>query len=245
MIRRTIMAVAALWLAGGPVHAQAPLEEPAAAETPAKGPAPKRNEPRAAKAPPKGGTKPRPSTPMAIQPDVPPPNLTVLCEGKPARYAAGSGAAIWVLRSGAATVENPLRPLTPDVTRVLEVIVGDRRATAFGPDLSGLRRGGVPAALGATLGAQIRWDEALTLLPDTLVIVSEAGETLARIPFRECSEAPAVKPDPVKPAPKAGARPEAKAAPKPRRPAASAEPTAPKGLNIPQGAISAPPEGRP
>ncbi|WP_244472343.1 hypothetical protein [Methylobacterium sp. Leaf108] len=175
-----------------------------------------------------------PATPMAAQPmpePAAPPNLTVLCEGKSARYTADTGAAVWVTRSGVVSVDNPLRPLTPDTTRVLQVVVGDRAATAYGPDLAALRRGGTPASLEARLGAAIRWDEVLPLLPDAFVVVSEAGETVARLPFKDCAEAPAVKADPVT------AKPASKSPPKPRRAKPEGEATAPKGLQIPQGAI--------
>ena len=145
------------------------------------------------------------------------------------------------MRSGLVSAENALRPLTPETTRVLQVVVGDRGATAYGPDLAALRRGGSPKALEATLGGAIRWDEVLTLLPDTLNVVSEANEALARLPFKECSEAPAVKPEPVKAKPKPDAKPQAK----PRKPAGPEGETAernaaskvPKGLSLPQGAL--------
>lgn len=222
-------------LAPWPAGAQAPEgDPPLTAEPVPKKPATKSTMPR--KPPAKAVA---PVTPMAAPPVLPPPppNLTVLCEDNPARYAAEDGVPIWVLRSGHAAVENPLRPLTPETTRVLQVVVGNRAATAYGPDLAGLRRGGTPAALEAILGTAIRWDDALTLLPDTLVIVSEANEPLARLPFRECSAAPAVKAEPVKP----------KVKPKPRRPTpaggeadarkAPSDKTLPRGLVLPQGAI--------
>ena len=258
---RSTMAAAlaslAVMLGPWPAGAQAPEGDPPAAAAPApnkpasakpvtKKPAPEKPMPR--KPPAKAAG---PATPMAATPVLLPPNLTVLCEGQPARYAAETGVPIWVLRSGLAAVENPLRPLTPETTRVLQVVVGDRGATAYGPDLAGLRRGGTPAALQASLGAAIRWDDALTLLPDTLVIVSEANETLARLPFRECSAAPAVKAEPAKPKPQAkprrptpaeGETAERKARPDKTLPGNTLPSNAlPKGLVLPQGAIPANP----
>lgn len=222
----------------GPAGAQLAEGGPALAGETA--PAPRRKRPpRPAKAAKPGhdasAEVPAPVLPAAgpVEPP-PPPNLTTLCEGgSAARYAAEAGVAIWVTRSGAIAVENPLRPLTPETTRVLQVVLGDRAATAYGPDLAALRRGGTPAALAANLGGEIRWDAVLTLLPDTLTIVSEAGQTLARLPFRGCGEAPAVK------------APAAKAVPKPRKPprpgGEAAQPQMPKGLTLPQGAIPSTP----
>lgn len=241
MMRRTMSAaMAALLMTAAAATAQVSDVEVGAAAEPSPKKPPPRRPPPAAKA-----AQPRTANPggMAAAPvakSLPPPNLTVLCEGKPARYAAETGVSIWVIRSGLVSAENPLRPLTPETTRVLQVVVGDRGATTYGPDLAALRRGGTPKALEATLGGAIRWDEVLTLLPDTLNLVSEANEALARLPFKECSEAPAVKPEPVRAKPKPDAKPQAK----PRKPAGSdgetagnAAPKAPKGLSLPQGAL--------
>lgn len=234
MIRRTMSAaMVALLVTSAAATAQVP-EDPAAAPVPKK-PAPRR-EPPSAKA-----AKPRIESLAAgpVSKAFPPPNLTVLCEGKPARYAGVTGVSIWVTRSGLVLAENPLRPLTPETTRVLQVVVGDRGATAYGPDLAGLRRGGTPKALEATLGGAIRWDDVLTLLPDTLNVVSEANEVLARLPFKDCSEAPAVKPEPVRPQPgtKAQAKPRKPTRPEGESAGGNAAQKAPKGLSIPQGAI--------
>lgn len=239
-MRRTMSAaIVALLATMTAATAQVPEGEAGAvAEPVTKKPAPRRAPPAAKAAKPRTAT-PGMAAPMATA--FPPPNLTVLCEGKPARYAAETGVSIWVMRSGLVSAENPLRPLTPETTRVLQVVVGDRGATAYGPDLAALRRGGSPKALEGTLGGAIRWDEVLTLLPDTLNVVSEANESLARLPFKECSEAPAVKPEPVRAKPKPDTKPQAK----PRKPAGPGGETAernaaakvPKGLSLPQGAL--------
>ncbi|MCC0807134.1 hypothetical protein FPV16_12985 [Methylobacterium sp. W2] len=169
------------------------------------------------------------------------PELIVVCDNGQGAFYEGQGTvSLWVTRSGAITVDNPLRPLTPETTRVLQVVIGNKAATAFGPDLLALRRGGSPAALEATTGGPVRWDAQLTVLPDFLNIVSEAGEGLARLDYRRCGDAPEVK---VAPVAKAKPKPVAKA---PRPPKASTaegagrgEAAAPRGLQLPQGAIPA------
>ncbi|WP_375457348.1 hypothetical protein [uncultured Methylobacterium sp.] len=172
-------------------------------------------------------------------------NLAALqpCGARAARYEGEKGFGIFVTRIGRVRVDNPLRPLTPEVTQVLQVVIGARPATAYGPDLTTLRRGGAPGALEAQLGAPIRWEAALPDLPDPLAIVAEDGAPLATLAFRACTEAPAVKAPPVaarrdgkgdgkrnaegdgKPPPRKGAR-------------ATAAPKAPPGFQVPQGAIA-------
>jgi hypothetical protein len=125
-------------------------------------------------------------------------------------------------------VENPLRPLTPETTRVLQVVIGAKAATAYGPDLFALRRGGSPGSLEALLGGPIRWDPVSTALPDTLNIVSEAGQPLAQLAFQSCGEAPAVKAAPV------AAKDKPK---KDKSQQGPSRPKAPPGLSLPQGAI--------
>jgi hypothetical protein len=161
------------------------------------------------------------------------------CGAQAARYEGDKGFALWVTRKGRAEIENPLRPLTPEVTEILQVTIAGKAATAYGPDLRALRRGPAPGALEAQVGAPIRWEAALTALPDPITIVSEAGELLARLGFRECTEAP-----PVKAAPEAKAKTandkDAKAGRRAGKPAAKAEraaPKAPPGFSLPQGAI--------
>lgn len=224
--------------------AAAPLGE---AEAPAPKPKPR----------PKPKPKPKPVAKPAETPDAPPatalptpaanlapvklPELIVVCDNGQGAFYEGQGAvSLWVTRSGTITVDNPLRPLTPEATRVLQVVIGNKAATAFGPDLLALRRGGSPAALEATIGGPVRWDEQLTVLPDFLNIVSEAGEVLARLDYRRCGDAPEVKAAPVA---KVKPKPVAKS---PRPPKASAaegagrgEGAAPRGLQLPQGAIPA------
>lgn len=189
---------------------------------------------------------------------------SVACEkGEAVRYEASGGAGkapggpidLWVTRSGLITIDNPLRPLTPDTTRVLQVVIGAKVATAYGPDLQSLRRGAGPAVLEGVIGGAIRWDASLIALPDPLAILSDSGDVLAAFTFRACGTAPAAKtlaaPKPRRTAPPpdaAGLAPEpakgrdtARDTPKDVRPARRAEPrpeAAPRpAAPMPQGAI--------
>lgn len=220
---------------------------------------------------------PSPSTP-AVAPQPLPPAQTlaaappVACgPGEAVRYEAsprtgaspakGPGAAgspasleLWVTRTGSIAIDNPLRPLTPDVTRVLQVVIGGKVATAYGPDLLSLRRGAGPAVLEGVIGGSIRWDAALASLPDALPILSDSGEVLAEFTFRACGTAPAARtlaaPKPRRTAPPvdaAGLEPETgkeagKDAKERSRPTRRAEPRPdaaprPAAVPMPQGAI--------
>ena len=140
----------------------------------------------------------------------------VVCEPDQAvRYQGARNVDLWVTRSGTITIDNPLRPLTPDVTRVLQVVVAGKVATAYGPDLLSLRRGGSPATLEGTIGGKIHWDASLPPLPDSLPINAETGEPLAELRFRECTAPPSGK---LLPPPKAR-----RMAPTPEAVAAEAE----------------------
>ncbi len=116
-------------------------------------------------------------------------------------FAGGKGFRLWVTRQGTMTWNNPLRPLSPESLQVLQVVIRNKLATAYGPDLSGLRRGPSPAALEAQNGAPIRWSEAMEGLPPTLRILSEDdGQVLAELAFKACGDPPKVavpKPPPV------------------------------------------------
>ncbi|WP_018259744.1 hypothetical protein [Methylobacterium sp. WSM2598] len=119
----------------------------------------------------------------------------VSCGNEAASYAGGKGVSLWVTRRGTLTRENPLRPLTPDLLQVLEVVIRGKAATAYGPDLDNLRRGGAPASLEAQSGpgAAIRWGAGLDGLPKTLRILQDDGAgVVAALPFRACGEAPKV-----------------------------------------------------
>lgn len=175
------------------------------------------------------------------------PALAPSCEGQAARYENGKGFSLFAIRAGEVRVNNPLRPLTPDFTHVLEVIVGGKRATAYGPDFASLRRGGAPGTKQTSLlGAPIQWAPSLPPLPDSLGIVAEDGTALATLAFRACEPPPALAPEPV---PKT-----AKKAPSPARnsdrskaakPATASEAKAqskppaktPQGFTMPSGAI--------
>ncbi|MCJ2014016.1 hypothetical protein [Methylobacterium sp. J-076] len=164
------------------------------------------------------------------------------CGALAARYENGKGFTLSVIRAGEVRIVNPLRPLTPEVTQVLEVVIGDKRATAYGPDFTSLRRGGPPGAIQASLGAPITWEAALPPLPDSLGIVADDGAPLAELTFRTCETRPAVAPEPVPQAARKGGKargaaatgdgtaPAAKARPKPAA-------KTPGGFSMPQGAI--------
>lgn len=189
-------------------------------------------ETKPAAAPPPALTSPTPAA-LAPPPAVPsePPSA---CGSRAALFEGERGFSAHVTRLGRVSVENPLRPLTPEVTRVLQLTIGGKVATAYGPDLTALRRGGSPAVLEGQLGGGIRWEPELPLLPETLTIVSETGEPLARLGFRACTEAPAVKP-----VPQARAKDQAKERKAGARRAGEAPaPKTPPGFHLPQGAIS-------
>lgn len=181
----------------------------------------------------------------AAPPSATPTTVTgppVACDpGQSVLYDGPNEFSVWVTRTGAVTIDNPLRPLTPDVTRVVQLVIGDKIASAYGRDLSSLRRGASPAALESLLGGPIRWDAHLGTLPDSFEIVTDANAPLAQMRFKECGTAPAAKALPV---------PVAKKEKKPKAPrkepaSAAAVATAPAGrtaapprqFNIPQGAI--------
>ena len=227
-----------------------PAEAPPAGSPPSTSPTP------AALPSPSASPAPSPAPPPAATRFAAPP---VVCEPDQAvRYDGAKAMDLWVTRSGAITLDNPLRPLTPDVTRVLQVVVGGKVATAYGPDLLSLRRGGSPATLEGTIGGKIQWDASLVALPDSLPINAETGEPLAELRFRECGTAPSAKllppPKARRTAPTAEAlaaeaekaeKAAAKAKAKPARPKSASQPPAattgdlPRhpGLQLPQGAI--------
>ncbi|WP_430911390.1 hypothetical protein [Methylobacterium sp. sgz302541] len=189
-------------------------------------------ETKPAAAPPPALPSPTPAA-LAPPPAVPsePPSA---CGSRAALFEGERGFSAHVTRLGRVSVENPLRPLTPEVTRVLQLTIGGKVATAYGPDLTALRRGGSPAVLEGQLGGGIRWEPELPLLPETLTIVSETGEPLARLGFRACTDAPAVKP-----VPEARAKDQAKERKAGARRAGEAPaPKTPPGFHLPQGAIS-------
>jgi hypothetical protein len=191
------------------------LAAPAALSAPAAQPSA-----QAAPAPPEPAPEPTP----AAAPPVEQP-----CGARAARYEGGKGFAMVVTRSGQVRTTNPLRPLTPEVNEVLQVVIAGKVATAYGPDFSTLRRGTAPATIEAMLGGPIHWQPALPTLPDPIAIVTEEGATLAQLAFRACEDPPAVKATP-KPQAKKKA-PAKRAAPKPAE-------KAPPGFAVPQGAIA-------
>jgi hypothetical protein len=167
-------------------------------------------------------------------------SLAVACEAQAARYEGGKGFSALVIRAGEVKIDNPLRPLTPDLTHVLEVVIGGKRASAYGPDYASLRRGGPPGAMQASLGAPIRWEPALPALPDSLGIVADDGTVLATLAFRACEPQPAIAPEPVPKVAKSPAKGTGKAA-KAAKAGSKAAPKAaektPGGFTMPSGAI--------
>ncbi len=173
-MRTFLLALLAAGLAAAPAQAQVAPPAPAA---PAPVPAP----------------APEPALPT------PAADLAVLqpCGARAARFEGAKGFDVVVTRIGRASIANPLRPLTPETSQVLQVVIAAKPATAYGPDLTALRRGPAPAALETQLGAPIRWENGLPDLPDPLPIVAEDGTPLAALAFRACIDPPAVAAPPV------------------------------------------------
>ncbi|WP_048436308.1 hypothetical protein [Methylobacterium platani] len=145
-----------------------------------------------------------------------------------AAFAGGKGFRLWVTRQGTMSVTNPLRPLSPETVQVLQVVIRNKIATAYGPDLSGLRRGPSPAALEAQNAATIRWADGPEGLPPTLrILADDGGQVLAELRFEACGDAPKVAepkvagPRPPKPVPTAR-----KGKPKPDAAAQATDPAA-------------------
>ncbi|KMO31865.1 hypothetical protein VQ02_25285 [Methylobacterium variabile] len=124
-------------------------------------------------------------------------------------FAGAKGFRLWVTRQGTMTWTNPLRPLSPESVQVLQVVIRNKVATAYGPDLSGLRRGPSPAALEAQNSATIQWSGAVADLPPTLrILADDGGQVLAELKFQACGDAPKVaEPKASKPVPAARATP--------------------------------------
>jgi hypothetical protein len=177
----------------------------------------------------------------------------VACGRQAAQFAAGSKFSLWVTRRGVLTRDNPLRPLSPEVLEVLQVVIRGKAATAYGPDHDNLRRGPAPASLEAQSGgAPIRWGETADGLPALLRIrADDSTAVLAELRFQACGDAPKVA-EPKRPAAKpagpaagANAEPGAERPAKPRsqdrpqpKPQPKPEPThTPGGFVLPQGAI--------
>lgn len=136
------------------------------------------------------------------------------CGSKVAAFSDGKTFRLWMVRRGSLVVNDPLRPLSRDTMLVLQIIVNGRVATAYGPDLSQLRRGGPPATLEEQNGESIRWEGGNDAPPPVLRIVADDGRVVFdRLAFSGCEDAPAVRspsrarPDTPAPAPRAGSRP--------------------------------------
>lgn len=155
------------------------------------------------------------------------PGLPAACGPQAARYDSGKGFVLVATRVGEVRVEDPLRPLTPAVNHVLQVVIAGKVATAYGPDFTALRRGGAPGAVEAMLGAPIRWQASLPALPDPLAIVAEDGAPLAELSFRGCEDPPAVR-----------AAPQVRKKAPAKDTAKNAAKKTPPGFSMPQGAIA-------
>jgi hypothetical protein len=145
------------------------------------------------------------------------------CGDKAALYAAGKTFRMWVTRKGSLAEENPLRPLTKDQLTVLQIVVNNKVASAYGPDFDNMRRGGPPQQLEAANHTTIAWQPVPDELPRAIRVVADDGTlVLGPITFVECGDAPTVM---AAPAPR-----------KPRKPAASTGEARPS-VALPQGAI--------
>ncbi|WP_407518814.1 hypothetical protein [Methylobacterium oryzisoli] len=171
------------------------------------------------------------------------------CGRQAAQFAGGGNFSLWVTRRGVLTRDNPLRPLSPEVLEVLQVVIRGKAATAYGPDPDNLRRGPAPASLESQSGgAPIRWGETADGLPATLRIrADDSTAVLAELRFRACGDAPKVA-EPKRPAAKTAGTEGEPGAEKPAKPRPQAKPQGkpqpkpepthtPGGFVLPQGAI--------
>ncbi|MCJ2100077.1 hypothetical protein [Methylobacterium sp. E-046] len=217
-MRRLVRLAAGLMLAA-PFGLTAAQAAPQAPPRPAQAPTPQPDGPPAA---------PAPAAPQAAPTPAAGPAIEQPCGAQAARFESGKGFKMVITRAGQVRTTNPLRPLTPEVNEVLQVVIAGKVATAYGPDFNTLRRGSAAAAIEAMLGGPIPWQPTLPVLPDALTIVAEEGAPLAQLAFKACEAPPAVK------APKAEAR---KKAPARRTPAPKAAEKTPPGFSMPQGVI--------
>jgi hypothetical protein len=141
-------------------------------------------------------------------------------------YLAPGNLKIFVTRRGTMVQDNPLRPLTNDQFIILQIVVNNRMASAYGPDFDNLRRAGAPQTLEAAGGTKITWASQPEAMPRSLRVVAEDGAVvLSPIVFSACAEAPKVAaPPPVSKRPTKAPGPEAYKAPRP-------------SIALPQGAI--------
>ncbi|MFH6785268.1 MULTISPECIES: hypothetical protein [Methylobacterium] len=147
---------------------------------------------------------PAQAAPAQAAPENAAPEAAPVCPAPQApEFAAGKGFRLFVTRQGTMSWSNPLRPLSPETVQVLQVVIRNKLATAYGPDLSGLRRGPSPAALEAQNGATIRWAGSPEGLPPTLrILADDGGQVLATLTFKACGDPPKVaEPKAPKPAP--------------------------------------------
>jgi hypothetical protein len=113
------------------------------------------------------------------------------CGRKAAVYTGDKGFRLLVRRTGRATEENPLRPLSKENVLVLEVLIAGKPATAYGPDFLRMLRGGSADELQKILGQPITWDATNDVIPEIIQIVSEdTSQVLTQVRFKECTDLP-------------------------------------------------------
>jgi hypothetical protein len=135
------------------------------------------------------------AVPTASDPTAPVPQPTptpeVACGTHGAVYWAGSGPEVQVVRRGTMDQHNPLRPAPDPPAVVLQVSIGGKTATAYGPSFESMHRAGPPQQLEEESGSRIKWDSNLDGLPSTFQIVAEDGpEIIARLQFQKCAPPP-------------------------------------------------------
>lgn len=159
----------------------------------------------------------------------------VACGAKAALFATGpKGPRLWVVRHGEMQRDNPLRPLTPDRLVVLEVVVNNRLATAYGPDHGHLRQGGALRDLEQEAVEPIRWRAGPDGLPAGLRIVGEDGSVLLDgLRFLECADAPKARAVPSAQRVQGSDRPDRKAAEERSRRRQGLPQGAMEGLSLP------------
>jgi hypothetical protein len=102
-------------------------------------------------------------------------------------YWAGSGPRVQVVRRGSMALQNELLPL-PSSSRslVLQVRINGKDATAHGSNFLELRRAGPPRELEKETGSRIEWQAGLGTLPETIHILHDDGEVIARLQSIGC-----------------------------------------------------------
>jgi hypothetical protein len=215
----------ALAVLAGQGHAQTftkmPLDMPADAAPP-----PIASPPPPIVAPPEAPALPQHGAVTPLQGEAATLGSSTECGPLAGLYLAPGNLKIFVTRRGTMVQDNPLRPLTNDLFIILQIVVNNRMASAYGPDFDNLRRAGAPQTLEGMAGTKITWASRPEAMPRSLRVVAEDGAVvLSPIVFSACAEAPKVAaPPPVVKRPTKAPGPEAYKAPRP-------------SIALPQGAI--------